>query len=86
MNIELTSRAREIVQRHLATGEFASPEAMVEQALDLLDAPEPTLQSLQARIQEGLADLEAGRVGLLDVEDIKHRGRERLRAELEKHS
>lgn len=80
MNIELTSHAQTILQRHLSSGGYASPADLIEHALDLLDAQEPTLESLKTKVQAGLDDIAAGRVAPLDVEDIKRRGRARLAA------
>lgn len=83
MNIELTSHAQSVLQRHLSSGGYASPADLIEHALDLLDAQEPTMESLKAKIQAGLDDVAAGRVGLLDIEDIKRRGRASLASKAE---
>jgi len=81
MNVELTSHAQTILQRHLSSGGYTSPADLIEHALDLLDAQEPTMESLKAKIQAGLDDLAAGRVAPLDIEDIKRRGRANLAAQ-----
>ena len=83
MNIQLTPHAQEVLARYCALGESA--EAVVERALDMLDAP-PTMASLKAKIQVGLDDIAAGRfVALSDAaqvdaffDDIRARGHKRL--------
>ena len=80
MQIELSQRAQELIRRQLESGAFESPDELVERALDFYDHHQPTMESLKAQIQEGLDDVAAGRVGPLDVEDLKRRGRERLAA------
>ena len=80
MNVRLTPHAQAVLQRHLATNRASSAEELVEYALDLLDAPEPTLDSLMAKLQVGLDDIAAGRVAPLDIEETFRRGRERLTA------
>lgn len=70
MNLQLSSRANELIRRKLAEGRYSSAEEMIEQALELLDQPKPTLESLRAKLQEGLDDIAAGRVEPLDVEAI----------------
>ena len=86
MQIELSQHAQELIRRQLAGGAFESPRELVERALDFYDHHQPTMESLKAQIQEGLDDVAAGRVGPLNVEDIKRRGRERLAAEQSKSS
>ena len=78
MNIHLTPHAQAVLERHLAVNRNSSAEELVEYALDLLDVPAPTMESLRAKIQVGLDDITAGRVAPLDVESTIRRGRERL--------
>ena len=80
MQIELTGQAREILEKLLAQGQFQSAEEAVEQALNFYETCQPTIESLRAKIQEGMDDIAAGRVSELDIEDVKRRGRERLAA------
>ncbi len=80
MNIQLTPHAQAVLERHLAANRASSAEELVEYALDLLDVPEPTLESLKAKIQWGLDDLATGRSAPLDIESTIRRGRERLAA------
>ena len=94
MHIELSEQARRMIDQQMQSGEFASPEEVVERALGLLTESrlahprcvdpatgrELEEGELKALIQEGFDDEAAGRVGPLDVDDIKRRGRERLAA------
>jgi antitoxin ParD1/3/4 len=72
MNIQLTPRSQRVLERHIASGEFKTPEEVVERALELLDVTESTPKSLRAKIQEGLEDVAAGRVVELDGDDAVH--------------
>lgn len=81
MQIELTAKGREVVEKLIDAGKFHSADEVVQHALEFYDSCQPTLESLRAKIQEGMDDIAAGRVSPLDVEDVKRRGRERLAAE-----
>jgi hypothetical protein len=92
MQIQLSERARAIVDAQVASGAFDSPRDVVEQAIGLLaiHGPGPLVcvdpqtgeplsaPDLAAFIQEGLDDEAAGRVEAMDVEDIIRQGREQL--------
>ena len=67
-----------MLRHQLEIGAFTSPEEVVESALGLLAAPSSSLESLQAKIQEGLDDIVAGRMAPLNIEETIRRGRERL--------
>jgi len=60
----------------------------IREALRLFEAYQATqtshLQALRADIHQGLADVDAKRVGVLDVEVIKQQGRQRLNKQLNK--
>lgn len=92
MQIELSPSVQDLVDQQLATGQFGSPDEMIEQAIGFFVAHGPgnlvvvdakTGESLrqaelETLIQIGLDDEVVGRVGQLDATDIKRRGRERL--------
>jgi len=88
MQIELTGQARETVEKLIAQGQFQSAEEAVEHALNFYETCQPTIESLRAKIQEGMDDIAAGRVTSYEsdeelqdfIEDVKRRGRERLAA------
>jgi len=77
--IELENRVRE----HVASGMYGSASEVIREALRLFEAYQSTqisqLQALQADIHQGLADVNAKRVGALDVDAIKKQGRQRLK-------
>lgn len=77
--IELENRVRE----HVASGLYGSASEVIREALRLFEAYQVTqashLQALQADINQGLADVKAKRVSVLDVKTIKQQGRQRLK-------
>jgi len=84
--ITLSGESARIVEDQLARGKYASADAVVEAALQLLKAREQEqrqeLQRLRQMIQEGADDLDAGR--LVDGETVMRESRERLLAKAAK--
>ena len=82
LNLSLSPDIESRVQFHLASGRFASANELIREALHLFDAchdlQTARLKSLQQEIALGVADIEAGRVELLDMADIKQQGRAML--------
>ncbi len=92
MHVELSQSAKAIVDQQIASGDFDTPDDVVEQAIgffavhgpgslvciDPQTGEEISPITLAAIIQEGLDDESAGRIRPLDVADIKQRGRDRL--------
>jgi antitoxin ParD1/3/4 len=62
--INLDPATEQRIERELARGHFASPDEVVSQALDLLDADRDWLDmdkaALDARLQESIAQIERG--------------------------
>jgi len=79
LSVELENRVRE----HVASGMYGSVSEVIREALRLFEAyqatPTSQLQALRADIHQGLADVQAKRVGALDVDAIKKQGRQRLK-------
>lgn len=77
--IELENRVRE----HVASGLYGSASEVIREALRLFEAYQMTqashMQALRADIHQGLADVHEKRVSILDVDDIKQQGRQRLK-------
>jgi len=72
--IELTPEQQQYVDAQVATGLFERPADVVQSALELLQRRQNEyLQLTTARDQA-----ERGEYDLLDIEDIKKRGRERM--------
>ena len=75
MTIELPAALKELVREKVASGAYASEAEMVSSALELLalhdSSPEFRLRMLDAALEEGEADLRAGRyVTLSSKEEI----------------
>lgn len=64
MNVELSERARRRVEELVEDGSFPSAEAVVEAAVERLAPGERDLtrERIQRLLDEGYADIEAGRV------------------------
>ncbi|MCC7363432.1 MAG: hypothetical protein IT303_03595 [Dehalococcoidia bacterium] len=72
MQVELTDRAQELVERYLALG-YESAEAVVEEALVRLVQVEEQRRKLTALIEEGLASGEAE--GLVPADEVMAKAR-----------
>jgi putative addiction module CopG family antidote len=78
MQIQLSPEAADFVQRKIAAGEFTSPGEVIDEAIEFFESHEPTMESLKAKIAEGLADEAAGRVAPLDMDEVRREIRHRL--------
>lgn len=92
MQVQLSERSREFVERQLQSGRFASAEDVLETVIQWFadcrfaettpidpETGRPlTNDELRALIQEGLDDEAAGRYGPLDLQEIKREIREEL--------
>jgi antitoxin ParD1/3/4 len=84
MTIELTAEQKQYVERQVATGKYASESALVQQALEVLQRRDKRIAEVQAGVERGVADMEAGRYRTISTpaeaealaEEIKQRGRE----------
>ena len=81
MEIRLSPEAADFVQRKMISGEFASPSDVIAEAIQFYESHEPTMESLKTKIAEGLEDEAAGRVGPLDMEEIRDSVRGRIAAQ-----
>lgn len=83
MTIELTAEQKQYVERQVATGKYASESALVQQALEVLQRRDKRIAEVQAGVQRGVEDMEAGRYRTISTpaeaealaEEIKQRGR-----------
>ena len=78
MRLTLSDHLAELIQKKFDDGPYTSLEAVISEALSLLDQRAEKLLALREDIQQGLA---SGAAGLFDegvVEHIKKRGRELL--------
>ncbi len=84
MTIELTAEQKQYVERQVATGKYASESALVQQALEVLQRRDKRIAEVQAGVERGVADMEAGRYRTISTpaeaealaDEIKQRGRE----------
>jgi antitoxin ParD1/3/4 len=85
MHVSLTPQLEEIVKRKVDSGLYNSSSEVVREAIRLLDErdryQEMKLEALRHEIQLGL---DSGEARPVDFEDIKKRGRERLKQAGEK--
>lgn len=81
MNVSLTPELESLVAKKVDDGLYATASEVVRDALRLLherDAErEARLDAFRAKVAEGIADLDAGRVSSATAEDIKRRAREK---------
>ena len=71
MEIKLTEQTKQMIAGWLAAGAFRSPAEVIEAGVEKLGSAEaPTMESLRAKIQEGLDDLEAGGGREIDIDEF----------------
>jgi antitoxin ParD1/3/4 len=75
MNITLDSSQTALIEEFVASGEFASADDVVAEALRLLASQTEDVEYLRAEIAQGDADIEAGRVVPFDLEEFKREAR-----------
>ena len=87
VNISLTPQQEAKVRERVASGEYASVSEVMRAALRLLDQQdklrELQIQELREEVMVGVRQAERGEVTSMDdaaFEDIKKRGRQRLKA------
>ena len=84
LNVSLPAELEHRVREHVASGLYGSASEVIREALRLFEAYQAVqaagLASLKADVAKGLADVQAGRVGAVDMTAIKARGRAGLRA------
>jgi antitoxin ParD1/3/4 len=81
ITITLTPEMAQAVRGAVEEGEYASSSEIIREALsdwrNKRALQQQALAEMRAQIQEGLADIEAGRVSDFDAERIIRRGEER---------
>jgi len=82
ITITLTPEMAQAVRCAVEAGEYASSSEIIREALrdwrHKRALQEQELADLRAKIQEGLADIDAGRVSDFDAERIIRKGEDRL--------
>lgn len=84
LNVSLPPELENRVRQHVESGLYSSASEVIREALRLFetyhDVQAANLASLKADIAQGVADVSAGRVRELNMNEIKQRGRAELNA------
>jgi antitoxin ParD1/3/4 len=79
LNVSLPTELEARVREHVASGLYGSASEVIREALRLFEAYQSVQQSslaaLRADIEQGMADVKAGRVRAMDMAAIKAQGR-----------
>jgi antitoxin ParD1/3/4 len=79
LNVSLPKELEARVREHVASGLYSSASEVIREALRLFETyqsvQQTRLAALRADIDQGFADVEAGRVSPVDMADIKAEGR-----------
>jgi antitoxin ParD1/3/4 len=82
LNVSLPPELENRVRQHVESGRYSSASEVIREALRLFETYQgvqaATLVSLKADIEQGVANIAAGRVRELDMHEIKQRGRAKL--------
>lgn len=83
MNVSLPPELEARVRQRVESGMYGSASEVIREALRLFEAYEQVkaakLDGLRQDIAQGMEDVKAGRVGELDLLQLKQRGREALK-------
>ncbi len=83
LNVSLPVELENRVREHVASGLFGSASEVIREALRLFEAYQATqanhLLHLRSEIHQGLLDVKSKRVSILNVDAIKHKGRQRMK-------
>ncbi len=86
LNVSLPVELENRVREHVASGLYGSASEVIREALRLFEAYQAvqasTLSALRADVAVGIADVKAGRVGVVDMNAIKKRARTTLNAKV----
>lgn len=84
LNVSLPKELEARVRAHVASGLYGSASEVIREALRLFEAHQTAQQTrlavLKADIDHGFADVEAGRVSRIDLEDVKAEARRRRKS------
>lgn len=79
LNVSLPKELEARVREHVASGLYGSASEVIREALRLFETyhsvQQTRLAALKTDIDQGFADIEAGRVSPLNMADIKAEGR-----------
>ncbi len=75
LNVSLPPELENRVREHVESGLYSSASEVIREALRLFEAYQGVLATLKADIDQGIADINAGRVSEVSMSSIKERGR-----------
>lgn len=82
LNVSLPPELENRVRRHVESGLYGSASEVIREALRLFEAYQEmraaSLVALKTDIDQGIADIKAGKTREIDIEAIKQRGRAAL--------
>lgn len=82
LNVSLPPELENRVRRHVESGLYGSASEVIREALRLFEAYQEmraaSLVALKTDIDQGIADIKAGKTREIDIEAIKQRGRATL--------
>lgn len=85
LNVSLPPELEDRVHQHVESGHYSSASEVIREALRLFEAyhgvQAASLAGLRADVAQGVADMAAGRVRELDMNEVKQRGRAMLAAQ-----
>ncbi len=87
LNVSLPPELENRVRHHVESGLYGSASEVIREALRLFEAYQEmraaSLVALKADIDQGIADIKAGKTREIDIEAIKQRGRAALAKRVE---
>jgi len=80
LNVSLPKELEARVREHVASGLYGSASEVIREALRLFETYQSVQKSklalLKADIDQGIADIQAGNVSVMDVAALKAKGRQ----------
>ncbi|MEO8495060.1 MAG: type II toxin-antitoxin system ParD family antitoxin [Planctomycetota bacterium] len=81
MPYQLPPDIQQSIEAQIATGNFASEDEVLREAMASLASRQRGMQQLRQMVADADADIAAGRVGIFNPEETKRAVRERLKRE-----
>jgi len=78
MQIDISNKSWEMLQRRIENDPGVSAERTIEDALAFYETYGPSMESLKEKLRAAHRSYEAGHVREIDPGEIKQRGRERM--------
>lgn len=78
MSYQLSPRIESMVRQQMVSGGYSSEEDVLSDALMALEEARRQHEEMKAEIQIGFDDMQAGRVGPLDLEWVRNEAKSRM--------